>query len=57
MKDLVIKPEQMQSLMNYLQDQPHKFAAPVIGFFSQIMADQEKQTEVVEKIQAEQVDE
>lgn len=45
MKDLVIKQDQLQQLFNFLQDQPHKFAAPVLSFFSQLMQEQNAQAQ------------
>ena len=42
MKDLLIKADQLQQLFAFLQEQPHKFSAPMIGFFSQLMNEQEQ---------------
>ena len=40
MKDLVIKADQIQQLMNFLQEQPHKFSAPLFAFFQQLITEQ-----------------
>lgn len=40
MKDLVLKPEQAQAVLAYLNDQPHKFSAPLVAFFNQLIAEQ-----------------
>ncbi len=50
MKDLVITADQLQQLLSFLQDQPHKFSAPIIGFFSQLMTEQDQAAQ--EKINA-----
>lgn len=42
MKDLLIKADQLQQLFAFLQEQPHKFSAPMIGFFSQLMNEQDQ---------------
>jgi hypothetical protein len=42
MKDLVIKADQLQQLFAFLQEQPHKFSAPMIAFFQQLMQEQER---------------
>lgn len=40
MKDLVIKPDQLKQLFAFLQEQPHKFSAPLVNFFQELMAEQ-----------------
>ena len=40
MKDLVIKADQWEQITAYLQDQPYKFSAPLVGFFQQIITEQ-----------------
>lgn len=55
MKDLVIKADQLQQLFSFLQEQPHKFAAPMISFFSQLMNEQEQAEQEAAKAQVEEV--
>jgi hypothetical protein len=43
MKDLLIKSDQLQQLFAFLQEQPHKFSAPMIAYFKQLMNEQEKE--------------
>lgn len=40
MKDIVITGAQLEQLMKFLDDQPHKIAAPLIQFFGQLHAAQ-----------------
>lgn len=40
MKDIVISGAQLEQLMKFLDDQPHKIAAPLIQFFGQLHAAQ-----------------
>lgn len=40
MKDIVINQEQWQQLVSFLQEQPHKFSAPLFGFFQQLINEQ-----------------
>lgn len=40
MKDLVIKADQWEQISSYLQDQPYKFSAPLVGFFQQVINEQ-----------------
>lgn len=50
MKDIVINEEQWQQLVAFLQEQPHKFSAPLFGFFQQLI--NEQNAPPVEKPQA-----
>lgn len=51
MKDLLIKADQLQQLFSFLQEQPHKFAAPMISFFSQLMNEQEQAEQEAGKVE------
>lgn len=36
MKDIVISGAQLEQILKFLDEQPHKFAAPLIQFFGQL---------------------
>lgn len=54
MKDIVITGAQLEQLMKFLDDQPHKIAAPLIQFFGQLHAAQHPPEQTAPAVEVEE---
>ena len=54
MKDIVISGAQLEQILKFLDEQPHKFAAPLIQFFGQLHAAQHPPEQPSAEVEAEE---
>ncbi len=48
MNDLLITGDQMKQILDYLNEQPHKFSAPLVQYISGLIAASQSRPEVEE---------